>query len=142
MPKTLALGTILRMANPATAGMLEIGHLTNITVPSPTKQEIDVTDFDSVAREKLASLPDNGQLSGSGFFNYEDVGQVAALTDAHDPTSPTRDFEIDLTEQDVQFAFSGSILSFAVNAPGPDQAYTFDITITVSGAVTITSPIA
>src|SRR5262245_31076548 len=98
--KTVTLGTVLRMENPATpAGFLTVGNLTAIGVPGPTKAEIDVTDFDSVAAEFLAGLPDNGELPLSGFFNFEDDGQAAALADAHDPDAPVRHFQIDFTRQ-------------------------------------------
>lgn len=141
MAKTLALGTVLRVENPATTGFIDVGNLTAISVPGPTKPEIDVTDFDSTAAEFLGGLPDNGELSLSGFFNYSDAGQVVLLEDAHDADSPTRDFQIDFTRQDVQFTFSGYVSSFVPNAGGPGEAYTFDATIRVSGAVTIVNPI-
>lgn len=145
MAKSLALGTILRMENPATAGFLVVGNLTSIGVPSPTKPTVDVTDFDSEAVETLAGLPDNGELSLSGWFNFADAGQAAMLADAHDPDAPVRNFEIDFTRQDVQFTFSGQVLSFQPNAGGPNEPYSFDATLTVNSAggtgVTITSPI-
>lgn len=141
MAKSLALGTVLYVANPATTGWVRIGNLTNIGIPSPTKEEIDVTDFDSTAREKLVTLPDNGQLGLSGYFNYADAGQQIMLEDAHDPAAPERDWKIEFERQDLQFEFAGSVLSFQPNASGPDEAYAFDASITVSGAVTTTSPI-
>lgn len=137
MAKALALGTVFRIENPATTGFLTVGNLTNIGIPSPTKATVDVTDFDSTAREKLTTLPDNGELALSGYFNYANAGQAAMLTDAHDPDAPERDFQIDFVNQDLRFEFSGQVLSFVPTAPGPDQAYGFDATVTVSGAVTI-----
>lgn len=139
--KTLALGTILRVENPATTGFLTVGNLTAIGVPGPTKPEIDVTDFDSTAAEFLAGLPDNGELPLSGFFNYADAGQAVLLDDAHDADSPERDFQIDFERQDVRFEFAGWVKSFVPNAGGPNEAYTFDGSIRITGAVTITSPI-
>lgn len=141
MAKTLALGTVLRMQNPATAGFLTVGNLTSIGIPAAEKGEVEVTDFDSVAKEFLVTLPDNGELALSGFFNYADVGQKAMFDDAHDASAPERDFEIDFTRQDVQFTFSGFVKSFSPQAGGPEEAYTFDATIRVNGAVTDTSPI-
>lgn len=138
MAKSLALGTVLRIEDPDTPeSFLDVGNLTSLTVPGPTKPEIDVTDFDSTAAEYLGGLPDNGEVSGSGFFNYTDTGQIAMLEDAHDPTSPERDFEIYFERQGVTFMFSGYVSSYVPNAPGPTDAYTFDFTIRVSGAVAI-----
>ena len=141
MAKTVALGTILRVENPATVGFLAVGNLTAISVPGSTKPEIDVTDFDSTAAEFLAGLPDNGELSLSGFFNYTDAGQQVLLDDAYDPDAPVRAFEIDFTRQNVQFTFDAYVSSLVPNAGGPNEAYTFDATLRVTGAVTVTSPI-
>jgi hypothetical protein len=139
--KTVALGTILWVVNPATVGNLAVGNLTQINVPGPVKPEIDVTDFDSLAAEFLAGLPDNGELAFTGWFNYEDEGQMLVLADAHNPEAPTRTFRIDFVRQDVSFTFEGWVKSFVPNAPGPQEAYSFDGSIRVTGAVTITSPI-
>lgn len=110
--KTVTLGTVLRMQNPSTpASFIVVGNLTSIDVPGPTKAEIDVTDFDSVAAEFLAGLPDNGELPVAGFFNYEDDGQGLMLADAHDPDAPVRTFQIDFTRQAVRFAFPGWVKS-------------------------------
>jgi hypothetical protein len=127
--KTVALGTTL------TVGATLVGNLTSISVPSPTKAEIDVTDFDSDASEFLSGLPDNGELSVSGFFNYADAGQAILLADAHDPDATTKTFVIAFTRQAVQFTFSGWVKSYTPNAGGPGEAYTFDATIRVTGAV-------
>lgn len=131
MAKTVTLGTTLSM------GGTPVGSLTRIGVPGPTKPEIDVTDFDSTAAEFLAGLPDNGELPLSGFFEYADAGQAAMLADAHDPDSPTRAFVIEFTRQDVSFSFNGWVKSFVPNAGGPNEAYTFDAVIRVTGAVSI-----
>lgn len=133
MGKTVTLGTTLTMA-----GQL-VGNLTRIGVPGPTKPEIDVTDFDSVAAEFLAGLPDNGEIPLSGFFNYANAGQAAMLDDAHDPDSPTRAFVIAFVRQDVEFSFNGWVKSFVPNAGGVNEAYTFDAVIRVTGAVTISA---
>jgi hypothetical protein len=139
--KSLALGTVFRMENPATTGFLTVGNLTSVGVPSPEKPTVDVTDFDSTAVETLAGLPDNGVLPLSGFFNYANPGQQAMLDDAHDPDAPVRSFQIDFERQDVRFEFDGQVLSFQPTAGGPNEAYTFDASVSVSGGVTITSPI-
>lgn len=131
MSKTVTLGTTLTM------GANLVGNLTSIGVPGPVKPEIDVTDFDSEAAEFLAGLPDNGEVPLSGWFNYANAGQAAMLADAHDPDAPERTFVIEFTRQDVQFTFQGWVKSFVPNAGGPNEAYTFDAVIRVTGAVDI-----
>lgn len=141
MAKSTTLGTILRVQNPATVGFLTVGNLTSIPVPGPTKPQIDVTDFDSTGAEFLAGLPDFGELPLNGFFNYANAGQQVLFDDAQDPDAPARNFEIDFTNQDVQFTFSAVVLSFVPAAGGPREAYTFTSNLRVSGSVTATSPI-
>lgn len=138
MGKSVALGTILRVENPATAdAFIAVGNLTSVGVPSPEKPEIDVTDFDSAAAEFLAGLPDNGELPLSGFFNYANAGQVILLNDAHDADAPTRTFQIDFTRQDLRFEFDGWVKSFTPTAGGPQEAYGFDAVIRITGEVSM-----
>jgi hypothetical protein len=135
--KTVALGTVLRVESDTPGTYIPVGNLTQIGVPGPTKEEIDVTDFDSVASEFLAGLPDNGEISFSGFFNYANAGQALLLADALSSDAPTRGFQIEFTRQDVEFQFQGFVKSFVPEAPGPNDAYAFEGTIRVSGAVDV-----
>lgn len=139
MAKTAALGTILRVENPATAGFLVVGNLTNVPAPQLEKQEIDVTDFDSAGVESLPGLTDAGELAIQGFFNYEDEGQAVLLADALNPDAPTRTFQIDFTRQDVQFEFTAYVKRFQPQAGGPNEAYRFEGALRVSGLPTVSS---
>lgn len=134
--KTVALGTILRVETDTPGTYIPVGNLTQISVPGPEKDEIDVTDFDSVAAEFLAGLPDNGEITFSGWFNYANAGQALLLADAHDPDAPTRGFQIEFVRQSVEFTFDGWVKSFVPEAPGPNEAYEFEGTVRVSGPVT------
>lgn len=133
MPKTLALGTILRVEIGSV--FTAVGHLTSIPTPSVSKNETEVTDFDSTAREFLGTLPDNGEISFSGFMNEGDAGQEQLYDDANDATSPVRTFQIDFVRQDVRFEFDGWVKSFQYTATGVDDAYGFEGSIRVTGAV-------
>lgn len=134
--KTVALGTVLSVdLGESEGGLVPVGNLTQIGVPGPTKPEIDVTDFDSTASEFLSGLPDNGEISFSGYFNYEDQGQALLLADANDPNAPTRNFVVTFTRQAVAFSFAGWVKSFISEAPGPNDAYKFTGSVRVTGAV-------
>lgn len=133
--KTQTLGTKLILTDDTYE--VPVGNLTQISVPGPTKPEIDVTDFDSVAAETLAGLPDNGELSLSGFLNMGDQGQAIMLADAHDPDAPVRTFRIEFTRQATSFTFQAWVKSFVPNAGGPNEAYTFDASLRVTGAVEV-----
>lgn len=134
--KTVALGTTLTVADDSD-NPTPVGNLTQISVPGPTKPEIDVTDFDSTASEFLAGLPDNGELSMTGFFNYENGGQAILLDDALASDAPVREFVIEFTRQSVSFTFNAFVKSFVPTAPGPNDAYGFDATLRVTGSVEV-----
>lgn len=137
MPKTLSLGTILRVESDTPGSYLTVGNLTALGVPGPEKEEVDVTDLDSVAKEFLAGLPDNGEVPFSGFFNYANPGQALLLADAHDPDAPTRKFQIEFTRQDAEFQFQAWVKSFKPEAPGPNDAYAFEGALRVTGATDV-----
>lgn len=137
MAKSLALGTVLRVEDDS--DFVAVGHLTSIGVPGPTKPEIDVTDFDSVAAEFLPGLPDFGTLEFSGFYNAEDTGQSLLFADAQDPDAPVRSFQIDFERQNVRFEFDAYVASFQPTAGGVGEAYTFEGSLRVTGAVTQTT---
>lgn len=133
--KTLSLGTKLYVETDTPGSFITVGNLTSVTFPGPVKGEVDVTDFDSTAREFLATLPDNGEMSGSGFYNEEDAGQELLFEDANSADAPTRAFRLELTRQAVEYEFEGFVKSFVPTAPGPDDAYGFDFAIRITGAV-------
>jgi hypothetical protein len=130
MAKTQALGTILKQ------GTTVIGNITSIGVPSPNKSEIDVTDFASVAAEVLPGLADYGELPIGGFFNYADAGQTILRADANDVNATTKAWSIIFVKQGMQFQFNAFVKSYIPRANGPNEAYGFDATLRVTGAVT------
>lgn len=133
MAKTIAAGTVLKV------GAVVVGSVTSITAPNPVKAEVDVTDFDSTASEFLLGIPDNGEISLSGIFDYADAGQLVLIGDANDADAAPRTFTIEFTRQDVQFTFSAYVRSFTPSAGGPNDAYKFDASLRLTGAVTIAS---
>lgn len=129
MAKTRALGTILKQ------GATVVANLTSISVPSPNKTEIDVTDFASVAAEFLPGLADYGELSMSGFYNYSDAGQTIVRADAFDIAAGIKAWSIAFPNQLMQFTFNAWVKSYVPKAGGPNEAYGFDATLRVTGAV-------
>ena len=130
MAKTRALGTILKQ------GTTVIGHITSISVPSPVKSEIDVTDFASTAAEFLSGMVDYGEISLSGWFDYADAGQTILRADANDVAATTKAWSIVFVNQGMQFSFNAWVKSYVPRANGPNEAYGFDATLRVTGAVT------
>lgn len=130
MAKSKALGTILKQASTVVAS------ITNISIPGPVKTEIDVTDFASVAVETLPGMPDYGEISFNGFFNYADAGQTIVRADAFDVAAGTKAWTIPFVSQSMQFIFNAWVKSYVPEAPGPNDAYKFTAVLRVTGAVT------
>lgn len=138
--KTTTTGTVLSVESPTTPGTyVPVGNLTNIPVPGPTKNDIDVTDFDSTAMEYLPGLPDNGEMPITGWYNDANAGQQVLYDDAHDPGASTRNFRVDFTNQDVRFQFAAYVKSFVPQAGGVNEAYRFEGALRISGGVTKTT---
>lgn len=129
MAKTRALGTILKQ------GSTVIGNITSISVPSPVKSEIDITDFASVAAEFTNGLADYGEIAISGWFNYTDAGQTILRADANDVAATTKAWSIAFPNQSMQFTFNAWVKSYVPKAGGPNEAYGFDASLRVTGAV-------
>lgn len=129
MAKTRALGTILLQ------GATVVGGITSISIPGPVKSEIDLTDFASTAVEVTAGLADYGEISFSGFFNYADAGQTIVRADAFDINAGTKAWTIAFPNQAMKFTFNAFVKSYVPSAGGPNEAYTFDATLRVTGAV-------
>lgn len=113
-----------------------VAHLTSVSPPGMEKGEIDVTEFSSTAAEFLMDIPDHGEMSVEGWWNYADAGQLVLLGDANDPAAVARTFVIEFTRQVVKFTFSAWVKKFT---PGSAVrgAYSFTATLRVTGAVTV-----
>jgi hypothetical protein len=129
MAKSKALGTILKQASTVVA------NITSISIPGPTKTEIDVTDFASVAVETLAGMPDYGEVTFSGFYNYSDAGQTIVRADAFDVAAGTKAWSIAFPTQLMQFTFNAWVKSYIPDAGSPNDAYKFTATLRLTGAV-------
>lgn len=136
MAKTLGLGTELYVESDTPTVFVKVGNLTSVPAPSIEKGEVEVTDLDSVAREYLGTLPDNGEIAFSGYGNAADAGQAILRADATDPESVERNWEIRFTRQGMTCAFSGFVRRYmAFSAGGPDEALTMEGAIRITGAI-------
>lgn len=54
---------------------VEVTGITSYDNPGSTQAEIDVTDSQSVAKEFILDIPDNGQISFNYNVDHEDAGQ-------------------------------------------------------------------
>lgn len=86
MAKIRSQGTTLHISNEnadstayGSATFDKVNGVTEIGEPDGEAQEIDTTDLDSVAKEFLMGIPDNGKFSVSGHVVDDDPGQLECL---------------------------------------------------------------
>src|SRR5512139_2328270 len=82
----------------STASSNLIGEVTNISGPSGTKGEIDVTSLQSAGKEYLMALPDFGDITFDLNYTGSDATQNALYSDWVAATSPKRKGCIKLTD--------------------------------------------
>jgi predicted secreted protein len=145
------LGTILRMSSAGgtlatTSTAAGIADLTNISGPSMSAEEIDVSSHDSDGnfREFVAGFLDAGEISLEG--NLSTAAQGAAVLSAAFNDRAQRQFHIvfpklvststaigDCSALYLRWKFDGTITGVETAAPYDDKA-TFSSTIRITGA--------
>lgn len=92
---------------------------------------IDVTDLDSVAKEKQMGIPDEGSIKISVNYIVADAGQVAC--DTARTAGTLASFKV--VASGTQWTFDAFVPSFEKSG-GVDKQWTGAITLEVSGPVT------
>lgn len=136
MPKFAAQGTSL------TFNSIDIANIRNISGPDASKEEVDVTDHDSTAREFIPGLKDYGTLTLECNYNPNDPGQQA-LRANFEGTSQTG-VECVLTPPaaasssgTLTLTFNAFVQTMPTEFPGTDVApATRTFTLRLTGAVT------
>ena len=113
-----------------------IGEVIHFQGPGGNAKIIDVTSLDSTTIEKLAGLPDEGQLTLECNLVPADVAQKGLRTDRAARTK--RNFKITLTDAaPTVLTFSAYVLNFSVTGQSNDKL-TVSVTLEISGPVTWT----
>jgi len=118
--------------------MTNIGDITNFTGPGGNPSIIDITNLQSTAKEKLVSLPDEGQLTLEVNFNTSDAMQWALIADRK--ARQRRAFDIRFTDQTAtdssalpsNVMFWGYPTGFSISG-GVDAAMKGSLTIEIDG---------
>ncbi len=116
---------------------VDIAEVFSISGPGMSREVIDVTSFDSTGgyREKIASLRDAGQISLS--MNFTRDGYELFKTDFESDTQQV--YQIELPDlENTTFEFTGLVMELPLTIPLDDKV-TMDVTIEISGQVTIQS---
>ena len=121
-------GVILKRAGVAVA------QISGFTGPDGEATEIDVTHLGSTAKEYLQGLPDEGNITFTGFLDPDDTAQVGLRTDRDAQVANT--YSLTLTDSPATvLTFSAFVKQFAL-AGAPDGAITLNLSMRITGPVT------
>lgn len=117
-----------------------IGEVQSFNGPGETVESIDVTSFDSVAKEFISTgLPDGGDFTFDVNFVGSDAQQQGLRTDLRDGT--LRNFKVILNDHassPTTFAFSAVVTGIDGPSAGQGEQYKMSFTLKVSGQPTVT----
>lgn len=120
-----------------TRDSVAIAEIRNITGPGMTRDFIDVTNLDSTGgfREFIGGFRDGGELTFSMNFTVDGYGEL--LADYNSDTAQS--YELILPDSGATtFSFSGYVTNLPLNIT-PDDAMTCDVTIKITGEVSMAS---
>lgn len=115
-----------------------IGGVNSFSGPTGDKGEAEVTDLGSSGREFLATIPDYGEVSFTGFHDVAQATQNtlwADFTDADD--THIRNYRITFTDSS-SFDFQGYVKTLS-NSAEIDSGVPFNGSIRISGGITRTT---
>ena len=118
-----------------TRDSVAIAEIRNITGPGMTRDFIDVSNLDSTGgyREFIAGFRDGGELTFS--MNFTIGGYDDLLLDYE--SESVQSYELILPDSgETTFSFSGFVTNLPLNIT-PDDAVTVDVTIKISGQVSM-----
>lgn len=132
-------GTLLQRATGGSPAWATITETTSITGPGGEAGEIDVTNFDSTAKEYLPGLKDEGTLTADMNYLPDDTQQQNVISDRTNQTLTNYRiiFNDSASPQNIA-TFSAYVTGFSL-AAAPDDKWTATATLRISGAVTFPS---
>ena len=113
---------------------ITVGDVVSLSGPSITKDEIEVTALDSVAKEFIGALDDPGEVSLDLNWNPQDAEHVNLRTDAEG--SVKRNYRIVWGDvSNTQVTFSAEVMEFTL-ATDPNDAVKGSVRLKISGGLT------
>lgn len=127
-----AQGTELQIGSGSPLTYTTIPEINSFSGPGGSVSVIDVTDLASAAKEKLAGLNDNGQLSFELNFIPSNAQHLALRTAKENGTNQS--FKIIFTD-DTEWTFSAIVVGFSVSG-AVDGVVKASVTLEISGEIT------
>ena len=134
---TAGVGTKFRRWNTSTGDWEEIAEITSVTGPGMSRDTIDVTSLDSTAgyREFIGGFRNPGTVVLA--MNFTRATYEIMKDDFEDDN--LQNYEIILPDaEETSLEFEGLVTELPLTVPADDKI-TADVTIQVSGQVTISS---
>ena len=130
-------GTVFKRGDGASnevfATMTEIN---SVGLPSQSRPMIDVTDLSSTAREYIPGLLDSGQVTLN--MNFTRNTYIAMRADLLSDSSVN--YQIVLPDSsNTTIDFAGYVQDMGGNVPGPDEKINVNVTLKVTGSITVSS---
>lgn len=120
----------------STSTTAAVAGVNGISGPQSQGSEIDITDFDSTAKEFLMGLKDEGTLSLELFRDTSNAGQTNMIADQN--TRAARAWTIDFSTRVIEASAIGSRLTGLGYVQGWSYSLGADDAVKVSGTVRIT----
>lgn len=139
---TTTVGLKLQRGNGAgTEVFTTIAEVTNVSGPNESVEQLDVTSFDSSAKEYRSALVDSGEVTFEMIFVGENAQQQGLRSDIRAGT--VRNFKLILPDRALEAscttcAFAAIVTDLSGPSGGVDAALTQSCTLKVSGQPTWT----
>lgn len=135
MASVATQGTILAVSTNGGASFISLCQISSISGPDGSAGEIDVTTLCSTAKEYIIGLPDYGSISLTGVYDPSNTG-LTTLKSLFDGQNEA-DFKITLTDNSAtELTFDAYVSAYSWDLQ-PDDAVRVNITLRVTGAVTV-----
>lgn len=130
------VGTLFRRWNTNTSAWDTVAGITNIGGPTATRETHDTTALDTEGgyRTFITGFRDAGEITLSMLFNREGYDLMVSDFESEDP----QNYEILLPDDDAtSLEFEGLVTSIPLTIP--ESPVTMEVTIKISGAITVNS---
>lgn len=134
-------GTLIKRGDGAgTEVFTTVAEVLSFTGPTQSATQVDVTSFDSTAREYIAGLRDSGEITFEMNYVGSSASQQGLQTDLNNRT--TRNFKIIFNDNTVDadkttISFAAIVTQFTLAKGQVDSPLTSSVSLKISGAPTI-----